>query len=264
MKINVNKKKLKKNKLFLSIKYRTDIFGNILRLQRINRGFTYVYFRFYKKLIKKSINIFFKLDQTKRYIKRLSKKLRHIMFRRKQIIFAFYQNMKIHQIRKLYIESLQLKGNLISNFITKLETRLDMFIYRAFNLLTLSQIKQLITHKKVFVNNKVVKYTSYTLEKYDTVSFFNYSNFFCNKSKMFFWLNANANESWKTFIYLYNFLLAKLKKPNRKFLICKHPKYIEVFSPLLIAILVEDKLNFKDVPFFFKMRPNYILNLFQL
>ena len=30
----MNKKRLRKNKLFLSIKYRTDIFGNIIKLQR--------------------------------------------------------------------------------------------------------------------------------------------------------------------------------------------------------------------------------------
>lgn len=180
----MNKKKLKKNKLFLSIKYRTDIFGNVIKLQRINRGFTHVYFKFYKKLIKKSINIFFKLDQTKRYIQRLSRKLRHVMYRRKKIIFAFYQNMKIHQIRKLYIDSLNLRGNLISNFITKLETRLDMFIFRAFNLLSLSQIKQLIIHRKIFVNNRIIKYTGYSLEKYDIVSFFSYNNFTINQSKM--------------------------------------------------------------------------------
>jgi len=165
-KILITKKKLKKkNKLFLSIKYRIDIFGNALKLQRINRGFVYIYFRYYKKLIKKPINIFFKLDQKKRYIKKLSKKLRHVAYRGRKIIFAFYQNMKINQIRKLYIKSLILKGNLISNFITKLETRLDMFVYRAFNLLSLLQIKQLIVHNKIFVNNKLIKYTSYTLKK---------------------------------------------------------------------------------------------------
>lgn len=262
--MKVNKKKLKKNKLFLSLKYRTDIFGNIIRLQRINKGFSYVYFRYYKRLIKKSINIFFKLDQSKNYIPRLSKKLRHVMYRRKKIIFAFYQNMKIHQIRRSYRESLRLKGNLISNFITKLETRLDMFVYRAFNLLTLPQIKQLITHKKIYVNNKIIQHPSYNLKKNDIISFFSYNNLAVNKSKMFNWLNENPNIGWLDYIYIYNLMLAKLKKKNRKFLICKHPRYIEVFSPLLIATLVEDKLRFKDVPFFFKMRPNFILNLFQI
>ena len=92
--------------------------------------------------------------------------------------------MKIHQIRHIYISCLKLKGNLISNFITKLEMRLDMFIFRAFNLLSLPQIKQLITHRKVFVNNKLIPYPNFTLKKHDVISFFSLNTFYINKFKM--------------------------------------------------------------------------------
>ena len=98
------------------------------------------------------------------------------MHRRKKLIFGFYQNMRIHQIRTLYVNCLKLRGNFISNFITKLELRLDMFLYRAFNLLSLTQIKQLITHKKIFVNSKIIPFPNYTLKKFDIVSFFGFEN----------------------------------------------------------------------------------------
>lgn len=245
------------------------MFGLIIRRQKINKNFGLVYHKFYRRLFKRSVNIFFKLDRHRKVSMRLSRKLRHVMFRRKKLIFAFYQNMKIHQIRHLYSSCLKLKGNLISNFITKLELRLDMFMFRAFNLLSLSQIKQLITHKKVYVNNKCIFFPNFTLQKFDVISFFSLSTFSINKFKMLRWLKDFRLKRWKknpwfTFVSLYNYFLLKIKKKNRRYLLHKHPKYIEVFHPLLIATCVADKLTFKDVPFLFNMRKNNIINLFQL
>lgn len=267
--MKINKKILKKrHKLFVSKKYHIDLFGLILRRQKINKNFGLVYAKFYNKLFRKSVNIFFKLDRNRKS-SRLSRKLRHVVYRRKKLIFAFYQNMKIHQIRHIYISCLKLKGNLISNFITKLEMRLDMFIFRAFNLLSLPQIKQLITHRKVFVNNKLIPYPNFTLKKHDVISFFSLNTFYINKFKMLIWLKDlrlrhRKRHPWFTFIFLYNYFLLKITKKNRRYLLHKHPKYIEVFHPLLIATCVTDVLNFKDVPFLFNMRKNNIINLFQL
>jgi ribosomal protein S4 len=183
--MKINKKILKKkNKLFSSKQYQIDIFGLILRRQKINKNFGLIYTKFYKRLFKRSLNVFFKLDRNKKTSLHVSNQLRHVMFRRKKLIFAFYQNMKIHQIRQLYVSCLRLKGNLISNFITKLELRLDMFMFRAFNLLSLSQIKQLIMHKKVYVNGKCIVHPNFSLKKFDIISFFSLNTFSINKFKM--------------------------------------------------------------------------------
>jgi ribosomal protein S4 len=269
--MTLNKKLLKKkHKFFITKKYQTDIFGLILRRQKINKNFSLIYSKFYKMLFKKSSNIFFKIDRNNRQnFNRLPQKLRHIVYRRKKLIFAFYQNMKIHQIRKLYSTCLKLKGNLISNFLTKLELRLDMFIFRAFNLLSLSQIKQLIMHKKVYVNNIRVTHPNFLLKKFDIISFFSLSTFSINKFKMLNWLREgrlrqSKQNPWFCFISLYNYFLLKITKKNRKYLLHKHPKYIEVFHPLLIATCVKDILTFKEVPFLFNMRKHNMLNLFQL
>jgi len=256
----INNRKLKRNKLYISVRFRLDIFGNIIRLKRINKSFKFVYFKFYRKLIKKPLNIFFKLKAAV-HMKHLSKKFRHVLFRKKYALISFYQNIKLHQLRKFYINSKKLKGNLISNFITKLESRLDMFIYRAFNLLTLPQIKQFIHHGKVFVNSKRVTYTSFNLEKYDIVSFFDYS-FLSRKYGLVDHILGTIN-IFKNFLLIYKLLLAKVTKKDRKFLVCKNPKYIEVFNPILLAIFINDKIKIKDVPYFFSVKPHDILSLFQ-
>jgi len=48
-------------------------------------------------------------------------------------------------------------------FIEKLETRLDTALYRTYFSYSLKNARQLISHKKVYVNDKIVQYNSYLL-----------------------------------------------------------------------------------------------------
>jgi ribosomal protein S4 len=56
-------------------------------------------------------------------------------------------------------------------FIEKLETRLDTALYRTYFSDSFNHARQLILHKKVYVNNKIVQYNSYFLKKGDLISF---------------------------------------------------------------------------------------------
>ena len=284
----LNKKSKNRNKLYLSIKTRTDIFGNIIRLQKINKSFTFVYLVLYKKVIaSENNNVFLSLKKKKKKKQRNkvqtqiirgtgqgSIKLRQVIFFKKRAIHAFYSNIKKKQLKDIFIKACKMRGDLVSNFLTKLETRLDMFLYRAFNLLTMPQIKQLISHKKVYVNGKIIRFHSYTLSKFDIISFFDYTLYGYNKMNVYnVYLNIQKKSlkysvvskilGINAYISIYKHLLVKLNRKDRKYLICKHPKYIEVFYPLLIATLVEDKLFFKDVPYFFSINQNIFLNLFR-
>jgi len=56
-------------------------------------------------------------------------------------------------------------------FIEKLETRLDTVLYRTYFSYSLNNARQLIAHKKVYVNSKIVQYNSYILKKGDLITF---------------------------------------------------------------------------------------------
>jgi ribosomal protein S4 len=55
--------------------------------------------------------------------------------------------------------------------IEKLETRLDTALYRTYFSYSFNNARQLIAHKKVYVNNKIVPYNSYLLKKGDVITF---------------------------------------------------------------------------------------------
>jgi ribosomal protein S4 len=55
-------------------------------------------------------------------------------------------------------------------FIEKLETRLDTALYRAYFAHSFNNARQLISHKKVYVNNKIVQHNSYLLKKGDIIT----------------------------------------------------------------------------------------------
>ena len=58
-----------------------------------------------------------------------------------------------------------------SLFIEKLETRLDTALYRTHFSYSFNNARQLISHKKVYVNNKIIPYNSYLLKKGDLITF---------------------------------------------------------------------------------------------
>ena len=57
------------------------------------------------------------------------------------------------------------------SFIEKLETRLDTALYRTHFSYSYKNARQLISHKKVYVNNKIVQYNSYLIKKGDVITF---------------------------------------------------------------------------------------------
>ena len=55
-------------------------------------------------------------------------------------------------------------------FIRQLETRLDTALFRSHFSYSFKNARQLISHKKVYVNNKIVQYNSYSLKKGDLIT----------------------------------------------------------------------------------------------
>ncbi len=73
------------------------------------------------------------------------------------------------QFRNLYKESARLKGNTGENLLALLEGRLDNVVYRMGFGSTRAESRQLVSHKAIVVNGKVVNIPSYKVKVNDVV-----------------------------------------------------------------------------------------------
>lgn len=93
----------------------------------------------------------------------------------KQRLSFFYGELRKSYLKKLV--KLTLKNSKSTNvhetvlLIKELETRLDTALYRTYFSYSFRNARQLISHQKVYVNNKIVQSNSYNLKKGDIISF---------------------------------------------------------------------------------------------
>lgn len=74
------------------------------------------------------------------------------------------------QFRNYYKEAARLKGNTGENLLTLLEGRLDNVVYRMGFGATRAESRQLVSHKAIMVNGRVVNIASYQVKANDVVS----------------------------------------------------------------------------------------------
>ena len=74
------------------------------------------------------------------------------------------------QFRNYYKEASRLKGSTGENLLQLLESRLDNVVYRMGFGSTRSEARQLVSHKAVMVNGKIVNIASYVVRADDVVS----------------------------------------------------------------------------------------------
>ncbi|RIY32968.1 30S ribosomal protein S4 [Psittacicella melopsittaci] len=89
--------------------------------------------------------------------------------REKQKVRRLYGILE-RQFRNYYFEANRLKGNTGENLLQLLESRLDNTVYRMGFAATRAEARQLVSHKSVLVNGKVVNIPSYQLKASDVVS----------------------------------------------------------------------------------------------
>ena len=87
----------------------------------------------------------------------------------KQILRSFYGNLSEKQFKALILRSDLFNTKSKLSFISLLESRLDVFLYRAHLASTLNEAKQAISHKKITVNGINVRSKSYLLSPGDLV-----------------------------------------------------------------------------------------------
>lgn len=87
----------------------------------------------------------------------------------KQKLKAYYGRIREQQFRRIFKEALRLKGDTGENLVALLERRLDMFVYRMNFAPTIFSARQLVAHKHIKVNGRVVNIASYRLRIGDEV-----------------------------------------------------------------------------------------------
>lgn len=83
--------------------------------------------------------------------------------------FKFYYAISSKQLRRAFLEAYSRKGYTADNFIGILESRLSSILYHSGLVPTIYAAKQLVSHKHVTVNGKVVNISSYRVKPGDIV-----------------------------------------------------------------------------------------------
>lgn len=92
-----------------------------------------------------------------------------LQLREKQKVRRIYGVLE-KQFRNYYKEAARLKGNTGENLLQLLETRLDNVVYRMGFGSTRAESRQLVSHKSVMVNGRVVNIPSFKVSANDVVS----------------------------------------------------------------------------------------------
>uniref|UniRef100_A0A1B0GDI5 Uncharacterized protein n=1 Tax=Glossina morsitans morsitans TaxID=37546 RepID=A0A1B0GDI5_GLOMM len=83
--------------------------------------------------------------------------------------FKFYYAISSKQLRRTFLDAYNRKGYTADNFIGILESRLSSVLYHSGLVQTIYSAKQLISHKHVTVNDKVVNISSYRVKPGDII-----------------------------------------------------------------------------------------------
>ena len=92
-----------------------------------------------------------------------------LQLREKQKLRRIYGVLE-KQFRNYYQEASRLKGSTGENLLQLLEARLDNVVYRMGFGSTRSEARQLVSHKAIMVNGKIVNVASYVVKPSDVVS----------------------------------------------------------------------------------------------
>lgn len=91
-----------------------------------------------------------------------------LQLRMKQLIKRYYGVLE-RQFRNYYSKADQMKGSTGENIVKLLESRLDNVVYRLGMALTRAEARQMVNHKAITVNGKVVNIPSYLVEPNDVI-----------------------------------------------------------------------------------------------
>ena len=156
----------------------------------------------------------------------------------KQSLKLFYGNIKEKQLCKLFRKAKRIRGDIILNLIRLLESRLDIILFRLRFSNSLKEVHQLISHKHILVNGKIVKSNGYLLNPGDHISV---------KLESFDLVRKKILESFKNYINLpTNSKKDYITNFSNQHTLALAPNYLEINYNILEGFLLY-KPSFEEV-----------------
>jgi ribosomal protein S4 len=148
---------------------------------------------FSRKITPKQSTILQKLSQLARKKKKLSYFGQKLQSKR---LFSFlYGNLPRKQFFLFLNQASKLQGSLSADFLSLLERRLDIVIYRMFQFRTLPSARQYIRHKGVLVNDCLVNLSSFQLSSGDIIAIKDPAQFLNQKTKLLDYFQGSTTEA---------------------------------------------------------------------
>ena len=139
-----------------------------------------------------------------------------VQLREKQKVRRIYGVLE-RQFRNYYKEAARLKGNTGENLLALLEGRLDNVVYRMGFGATRAEARQLVSHKAIMVNGRVVNIASYQVSPNDVVSIREKAKKQSRVKALWSWLSSvKSQPGWKLMLARWKVRLSV----SRSVLIC--------------------------------------------
>ena len=124
---------------------------------------------------KNPINLLFSIDQflfefAKKQPQRKKSSEFQQQLKEKKKILLFYGFLSKKQLSKIVKNALLYQGYFSKNFFSLLVRRLDVILYRSNFAKNILVARQLVNHKKILVNNKIINIPSYTVNPGDIIT----------------------------------------------------------------------------------------------
>jgi ribosomal protein S4 len=243
----LNRKLRFKKRKFVNFKKSYKMWRRIATLFRNRYQFSRNNYRFSSKPRNK-----FLVDYTKpKNYEKLKARVKRRTFNSQRIINfrkfrKFYSTLTVQQFKRLvsFVNFSSKRGSLVNNFITFIESRLDVMLFRSGLVTSLFMSKHFIIHKHILVNNAVSCFPNRNLNLLDLISFNTLSfNSVLQNVKL------NYVKRWLNYIKS-----GKKKRQKRKvnLMLLNLPSYIEVDFKAFSFILIADIFR-KNVFYPFKI-----------
>jgi ribosomal protein S4 len=147
---------------------------NSLLSNTVNKKLTHSKW-FYYIVCNNPINLLFSIDQflfefaKKRPQRRKSSEFQQQLKERKKLTI-FYGHLSKKQLKNLVHQAQSSQGYFSLNFLSILERRLDVVLFRSGLVKNIITARQLISHKKIKVNNQILNTSSYQVNPGDIIS----------------------------------------------------------------------------------------------
>lgn len=156
-------------KKFLSLKKNIQNNNKLMNFKRVKwQKFQYLLLKSKRKKFYDPISYFlsnFKNFYNKKFKNNLQNKQRLNLF------YGGLGKKYLKGIVKQVLNSTNLSTHPAILVIEKMETRLDTALYRTYFANSFNNAQQLVSYKKVYVNNQIIQHSSYQLKKGDLITF---------------------------------------------------------------------------------------------